>query len=114
MSNAAIVLVINCPPVPSFKNRKRAIFRKNQLGLITEPSVKERMLALENGILSALYSDSQIIGNETHLECWKRLRTVLLELYDDSVREIPNGSWETLQVTKSLEGVTIEITEINT
>lgn len=111
---ATIVIELVEITVPSFKNNKRAVIQKGKKFAkpITDPKTKERMLHLENAMLSALYSDSQIIGNETHSECWKRLRTVLSGLSDDSVREIPSGSWDSFVVGKGFEGVKIEIMEI--
>lgn len=70
------------------------------------------MLLLENAILSALLSEYRIKENETHLECLKRLRTALSGLCDDSIREIPSGSWNVEYVEKGSEGVLIEIETI--
>lgn len=99
---------------PSFKNRKRAIRdgQTGQLRTLTEPKIKQRMAMLEAAILCALYSESQIIGSETHSECWKRLRTFLSGLCDDSILEIPTGSWEVERVPKGQEGLLIEITRL--
>lgn len=96
--------------IPSKKNHH---FPGNGGRILIDKPVKARMLALENAILSELYSASQIIGNETHLECLKRLRTLLSGLSDDSIREIPEGSWATHHDIKGCEGVIIEITQIS-
>lgn len=100
--------------IPSFKNRKMAVrdHTNGKLKTVSPPEVKLRMERLENAIVSALYSESQIVGNETHSECWKRLRTVLSGLCDDSIKEIPCGSWDVEYVDAGEEGIVIEIEEI--
>ncbi len=100
--------------VPSFKNRKRAIKDKNtkKLRTLTEPAVKERMTRIEEGILSALYSMYQTIDAVTDSECRKRLRTVLFELSDDSLKEIPEFMFGLKRVSKGNEGVEIIITKL--
>lgn len=92
--------------IPSKKNYH---YPSQSGALLIDKPIKERMQHLENAILSALYSESQIVGNETHSECWKRLRTLLSGLSDDSIREIPDGSWSTKYVPKGEEGADIEI-----
>lgn len=102
-------LLVRGLSVPSFKNHKHS----NRNGHVyTDPKVKARMESLENAMLCELYSASQITGNETHSECWKRLRTALSGLCDDSVREIPEGSWTVEHVPPNEEGVEIIITEL--
>lgn len=110
----SVTLVLHVPMPPSHKNRKRPVIhsKTGKLHEIIEPSVKDRMQHLEDAILSALYSASQIVGKETHSECWKRLRTVLSGLSDDSIREIPCGSWDVEYVSKGSEGISIHITEL--
>ena len=92
--------------VPSKKNYH---FPRPDGGLLIDKSVRLKMRRLENAILSALLSESQIIGKETHSECWKRLRTLLSGLCDDSIREIPEGKWRVEYVPKGQEGVEIGI-----
>lgn len=110
---APITLQLRGFHCPSFKNTKRAILdsNTNQFRTLTPGKIKKRMQALENAIVSALYSASQIVGNETHSECLKRLRTVCSDLLDDSVKEIPAGEWDTVYVLPGEEGldITIEI-----
>jgi hypothetical protein len=100
--------------IPSFKNHKRAIIDKktSHARTLTDPKIAKRVQRLEDAILSALYSESQIIGSETHSECWKRLRTLLSGLCDDSIREVPAGSWDVLYVQPGQEGVDITITRL--
>lgn len=108
--SVTVILRVRVPP--SFKNSKRAIKDRNsgKMRTLTPAKIKARMDELENAILSALYSGSQIIEGETHSECWKRLRTVLSGLSDDSIQEIPCGSWAVEFTSKENEGVTIELT----
>lgn len=107
--SATIVLEIKGLTVPSFKNHKHS----NRNGHVyTDPKVKARAEGIENAMLCALYSESQIVGNETPSECWKRLRTALSGLLDDSVREIPEGSFSTEFVSPGEEGFRIEIVEL--
>lgn len=113
-AKGSVTLTVTGATVPCFKNRKR-IAKNKRSGksfLRTREDIKERMQHLENAILSELYSESQIVGSETHSECWKRLRTALSELCDDSIREIPCGSWDVEFVPKGSEGVTLVITEL--
>ena len=107
---SSVVLVISgLGHCPSKKNRHFPL-TNGALGI--DKSVRDRMKALENAILSALYSECQIVGNETHSECWKRLRTLLSGLSDDSIREIPTGSWAVEHVANGQEGMQITIQEI--
>lgn len=102
-------LHINGFHIPSFKNCKHT----NKHGHVyTETRVKKIMEQLESGILSELYSEFQMVEPETASECWKRLRTALSGLSDDSLKEIPNASFSTEVVPKGQEGVMIEIYEI--
>lgn len=80
--------------------------------ILMDKKTKARMQSLESAILSELYSASQIRGNETHLECLKRLRTLLSSLCDDSIREIPAGSWAVEYVEKGQEGAEIIISTL--
>ena len=105
----SVTIEIHGQQVPSFKNRKHSGVNGH---VFTEPKVKDRMQRLEDSILSALYSWSQTTASATPLECLKQLRTFLYELYDDSLREIPMGSWAVERVPKGQEGVRIIITEI--
>jgi len=95
--------------IPSFKNRKRAIFdvKKGHMRTLTPASVKKRMDSLENAIVSALYSACQISEDVMHSECLKRLRTALSGLCDDSIKEIPCGDWDTIYVPNGEEGADI-------
>lgn len=95
--------------LPSFKNHKHSGRNGH---VYTDTRVKSLMERLENAMLCGLYSESQIKGNETPSECWKRLRTALSGLCDDSVREIPECSFATEFVEYGEEGVQIEIFEL--
>lgn len=108
--------VMGLGEVPSFKNRKIAIkdSSSGKLRTLTEPSIKERMDRMENAIVFALYSESQIREGETHSECLKRLRTYLCGLYDDSIHQIPQGEWDVVFVPKGEEGFEITIEQIKT
>lgn len=100
--------------IPSFKNTKRAILdrRTGKLRTLTPAPIKRRMQALEDAMLFELCSASRITANGTLLACWKPLPIVLSGLSDDSTREIPQGSWDTIQVPPGEEGVDILISEI--
>lgn len=101
--------------IPSFKNSKRAILDRNSgnFRTLTPGKIKKRMDKLENAILSALYSTCQTTGGATPSGCLKLWRTFLSGLRDDSVREIPSGSWDCDYVPKGQEGITIIIERIN-
>jgi len=109
-----IILQICCPLPPSFKNHKRsgidAQTRKHMT--FTRTDIKERMMLLENAILSELYFIGKTYGEGMDLECLRRLRTVLSGLLDDSLNEIPIGSFECDTVAPADEGLTIIIEEI--
>lgn len=109
MGNGISLIVKGIGHIPSKKNHH---FPRKDGGLLIDKKIKERMRQLENAMLSALYSKSQIIGSETHSECLSRLRMFLSKLSDDSVREIPKGSWEVEYVNPGEEGVTITIERI--
>lgn len=113
-TNSVTVLIVGLGHIPSFKNHKRAIKSREtgKLRTLTDPEIAKRVERLENAILSALYSGSQIRGSETHSECWKRLRTLLSGLCDDSIREVPSGSWDVQFVPAGQEGVEITITKL--
>ena len=100
--------------IPSFKNRKRAILDSNtgKMRTLTEPDIKKRMDRLENAIFCELYSSSQITEGETRQECLKRLRIALSGLFDDSILQIPQGSWETQRVPKGEEGAIITLEQL--
>jgi hypothetical protein len=91
----------NCP---SFKNRKR-------MGR-TPKAIKQRMLQLENRIVSALYSLSEMPPSATALEWPKQLRTALSGLSDDSLTEIPEFSFGVRFVEPGCEGVEITIEKL--
>jgi len=115
MSKGKIVLkVVGAGHIPAFKNRKRAILDRNtgKMRTLTEPSVKKRMDRIENLILSELYSCIQMKGQEMPSECLKQLQTVLSGLCNDSIKEIPRGSWDSIKVSKGWEGAIIEIEEL--
>ena len=99
---------------PSFKNKKIAVrHRTNGKQMqITEPKTKNRMRALEDAIVLALYSLSQTTGPGTPTECLKQLRTALSGLCDDSIKQIPSGSWDVRYVPVGEEGLEITIQEI--
>lgn len=104
--NPVKLTVMNQGHCPSFKNHKHS----GANGFVyCDPRVKKRVQSIENAMLSELYSESQIVGSETHSECWKRLRTVLSGLSDDSIREIPEGSWAVEFVPPGDEGLEITI-----
>lgn len=77
--------------------------------VLIDQSVRLRMKQLEEAILSELYSLSVIIGGETPSACLKPLQTLLSGLCDDSIKEIPSGSWGVRRVPKGQEGVEISI-----
>ena len=100
------IMIRDLGHIPSKKNYHYPL--KNG-GLGIDKEIKVRMERIENAILFALYSESQIIGSETHSECLKRLRMLLSGLLDDSIREVPAGSWDVEYVPKGDEGCLIEI-----
>lgn len=80
--------------------------------ILMDKKTKVHMENLENAILFELYSSSRTTESETHSECLKQLRTVLSGLSDDSIREVPSGSWGVEYATKGNEGVAITITPL--
>jgi hypothetical protein len=115
MKGDKIVFRIKVPgEIPSFKNRKTAILdsASGKMRTLTQKSVKERMDRMESAIVSQLYSISHPTESATPLECLKQLRTFLSGLSDDSIREIPCGSWDVQRCKKGEEGATIIIEEI--
>lgn len=112
--NSVELVIKGVNHVPSFKNCKRSVINRKtgKLGTMTEPKVKKRMNALEDAITSALFSWYRTEGNETRSECSKQLRILLCGLSDDSIREIPCGSWSTEYVKPGEEGLRITITRI--
>ena len=97
-----------------FKNRKRAVMNRNtgKMRTLTEPSVAQWMDRAVSSIESQLYSACQTTGDVTQQECLKQLRTFLSGLSDDSLREIPEGSWKVERVPKGQEGAVITITQL--
>ena len=96
--------------VPSKKNHhypsadgKRILIDKN---------IKQRMVELENAIACELFSLSAMLANGTPSECWRQLLMLLSGLSDDSIAQVPSGSWDVRYVPKGEEGVEIHITEI--
>jgi hypothetical protein len=100
--------------VPSFKNAKRMCFNRKtgKPFPVTEKRVKQWMDNSEDSIVSQLFSMCQTTADETQPECLKQLQTFLSGLSDDSVREIPEGSWSVLKVPAGCEGVSILIERI--
>ena len=94
--------------MPSKKNRHWANGKHIQLDL----KVKKRMALLEDAIVFALYSCAATIVSETPSGCLKQLRTLLSGLSDDSIREIPCGSWDVERVEKGQEGLLITIEKL--
>lgn len=114
-SPAILVLrVRGAGEIPSFKNTKRAIRdrKTGKLRTLTPGPIKQRMQAIEDAILSELCSASRTIVSGTLLACWKPLPIALSGLCDDSTREIPQGSWDTVQVEPGEEGADIFIFEL--
>lgn len=70
------------------------------------------MQRLENAILFELYSASQTGASGIVSECLKPLQTLLSGLCDDSIKEIPSGSWDVEYVPKGEEGLDILIEQI--
>jgi hypothetical protein len=107
-------LRIYLPLPPSFKNQKRSILDRNsgKQRTLTPKKIKHRMQVLEDAILSALYSTGATTGGGTHSECWRQLRIALSGLCDDSLKEVPEGSWDTEPASKLEEGITIIIEEL--
>lgn len=99
---------------PSFKNRKRTRVDRKTLKPhnFTDPKHKKRMDALEDAITLALFSWYPIDVKETRSECLKQLRTLLSGLCDDSIQEIPCGTWATEHVKPGEEGLRIRITKL--
>lgn len=103
-----------CPLPPSFKNHKRSGINR-QTGkhtTFTRADIKERMEQLENAILSELYSTGKTFGEGMEVECLRRLRMLLSGLCDDSLKEIPEGSFSSELVEPAQEGITIIIEEL--
>lgn len=95
--------------IPSKKNHH---FPGKGGRVLIDKKVKERILELENAILCELFSLSAMLASGTPSACSRPLRTLLSELCDDSIREIPSGSWGVRYVKKGQEGVEITIMEL--
>lgn len=111
---AVTLKVVTGDHIPSFKNTKRSGTNPatGKHVTYTPKQIKQRMAQLENRIVSALYSSSQMQKSGTDSECQKQLRTVLCGLYDDSIKQIPEFSFAVRYVEPGLEGVEIIIEEI--
>lgn len=112
--NKVVLNVVLGQSIPSFKNRKR-IGRNKKTGqpiMFTDPKNKSRCEALESGILSALYSYNPTGDAKTATACQSQLRTLLSGLLDDSLNQIPEGTFGVEYVEKGMEGVRIEIEEL--
>jgi hypothetical protein len=103
-----------CPLPPAFKNYKRSgKHRKTGKHMtFTRDDIKERMEQLENAILLELYSTGKTFGEGMEAECMRRLRMLLSALSDDSLNEIPEGSFGSELVEPGQEGITIIIEEL--
>lgn len=113
-TKSVVLKVITGDHVPSFKNTKRSILDRNtgKQRTLTPGKIKKRMMKLENGIVSALYSSCQTGDGVMGLAFRKQLQTVLCGLSDDSLKEIPEFSFGVRYVDKGNEGVEITIEEI--
>lgn len=98
---AVILKVVTGDHIPSFKNTKRCGHTPKQ--------IKQRMMQLENRIVSNLYSWFQTQKSGTETEWLLQLRTFLSGLSDDSIKQICSGTWEARYVEPGCEGVEIEI-----
>ena len=117
--NKPLKLVVRCGVIPSFKNRKRLAINSTtgKPFNYTDKSTKKRMQVIESSILSALYSLCQTENAGTGMECQRPLLIALSErlkdLTDDSLNQIPCGSFETRMVARGMEGVEITIEELS-
>jgi len=62
--------------------------------LFTKPEYQAWMDRATESIVLQLFSKCQTGDAATQLECWKRLRTFLSGLSDDSVKQLPEGAWK--------------------
>jgi len=76
--------------VISFKNNKMLARGR----LFTKPEYQAWMDRATESIVLQLFSKCQTGDAATQLECWKRLRTFLSGLSDDSVKQLPEGAWK--------------------
>lgn len=97
-----------------FKNRKRAILdrKTGKMRTLTEPKVAQWMERATEAIVLKLFSSCQTGDAATQRECLSQLRTFLCGLSDDSVKQLPMGSWEVEYVEKGDEGFELVIGEI--
>lgn len=109
-----VVLEVRGLQVPSFKNRKRSGLNRQtgKMMSYTPKNIKQRMASLEDAILQALCSACLTAESETPLECLSRLQTLLSGLSDDSIYQIPKGSFDTEWVSRGNEGVQITIEKL--
>ncbi len=110
----SVSLRLKIPLPPAFKNCKIS-GRNRKTGKLmsyTDHEIKERMQQLEDAILFELYSTGKTFGEGMEAECLRRLRMLLSGLLDDSLNEIPEGSFGSEMVAPDQEGITIIIEEI--
>ena len=111
------LLVPNCH-IPSIKNCKMWITKTPQGRplkrplLISKPAYQEWREKAIRALESDLLSRCRITGEETH-KALSRLCAILSQLpADDSVNDLPQGSWTVELVPPGQEGAVIEITRL--
>lgn len=105
--------------IPSFKNSKRWVTKlpngkplKRPL-LITSPEYQEWMEKAAASLESQLLSMCQTDTGETQLVRSKLFAMLSLLPADDSVNDLPEGSWKVERVAPGSEGATIVIERLN-
>lgn len=112
---------IPLPPnyhIPSFKNSKQLITRTprgkllDRPLLITSPEYREWMAKAVASLESQLLSMCRTGAEETPPEHLKLFAMLSRLPADDSVNDLPEGSWKVERVTPGEEGAKIEIERI--
>jgi len=97
-------------PVPSFKNTKKIIRKRDgKPGIITDPKKKRWMNDAVDQLESQLRGAFPMLAGETHGEWQKRLRTAWWQLLDDSLTHQLPGNQDVERVEKGNEGCEITI-----
>lgn len=98
--------------VVGFKNNKLILW--SQKRIITAPKYQKWMQQAVASFVFQLLSGSAIVAGEIPPACSKLSWISSLLPVDDSVKDLPVGSWTVLRVPKGEEGADILIEELTT